>query len=446
MTPTLSDAGTALALFSILLIPFAIAGLALMNAGLVRSRNATHVMMSTLCVVSVAAGAYFVCGFAWQGVIGGPAHVVRIHGKEWNWLAGQSPFWVGVDWNGSPASLAAWMQMLSVALAALIPLGAGAERWRLGAACISAALFAGLIYPLFAHAVWGGGWLAALGVNYGLGHGFVDTGGSAVIQSVGGLTALALAWILGPRRGKFTHDGMPTAIPGHNAVFVLFGCLMAWVGWLGLNSAGALLFSGVDPRRIALIAVNTTLSAAAAAGAAAVVTRVRFGRPDASLSANGWVAGLAAGSGACAFVPPAAAILIGMVAGILIPLAIENLELRLKIDDPAGAVSVHALGGLWGVLAVGLLGRFPVPVRNTAESLSQAVSLGDSGQWLAQLIGAATLLGLVLPLAYAANWLLNRLLPLRAAPEGERQGLDLYELGAGAYPEFMIHNDEFLPR
>jgi Amt family ammonium transporter len=158
---------------------------------------------------------------------------------------------------------------------------------------------------------------------------------------------------------------------------------------------------------------------------------MRFGRPDASLSANGWVGGLAAGSGACAFVPPAAAIVIGLVAGILIPLAIENLELRLGVDDPGGAISVHAIGGLWGVIAVGIFARFPTPV---------------SGQWIAQLVGAATLLGCVLPVTYAANWLLNRFIPHRIAPEGERQGLDLYELGAGAYPEFMTHTDEFLQR
>ena len=446
MSPVASQTGLAFALFSILLVPFTIAGLALINTGLVRSRNAAHVMMSSLCIVSVAAGAYFVCGFAFQGFAGGPSYTVRLGGTEWNWLADRPLFWRGLDWNGSPAALAAWMQMLAVALAAAIPLGAAAERWRLSAMCASSAILAGWIYPFFAHWAWGGGWLAELGVNYGLGHGFVDAGGSSTIQALGGLTALSMAWILGPRRGKYTHDGMPTAIPGHNAVFVLLGCLLAWVGWVGLNAAGAILLSGIDPRRVGLVAVNTTFAAGAAASAAAVVTNVRFGRPDASLSANGWVGGLAAGSAACAFVPPAAAILIGLVAGIAIPLAIENLELRLGIDDPGGAISVHAVGGSWGILAVGLFGRFPAPVLNTADALAGRGTLGDEGQWLAQLIGLATLLGLVLPLVYGVNWLLNRLVPQRVALEGERQGLDLHELGAGAYPEFLTHTDEFLQR
>jgi Amt family ammonium transporter len=436
-----SPEAVAIAVAAILLIPFALVGLALITVGMVRSRNAAHVMMSSLCVIGIAAVAYFVCGFSWQGVTGAPGFAFRIGGRQWDWIGNLPFFWRGLDWTGSPAALVVLMQMLSAALAAMIPLGSAGERWRLGAICASTAVMAGLIYPVFAHWVWAGGWLAALGANYGLGQGFVDAGGSSTIQAVGGLTALVMVWLLGPRRGKYTSEGIPTAIPGHNAVLVLFGCLLAWIGWTGLNSAGAILFSGVDPRQFPLIAVNTTLGAGSSALAAAVVTLVRFGKPDASLSANGWVAGLAAGSGACAFVPPASAVLIGLVAGGAVSAAIENLELRLGIDDPGGAISVHAVGGLWGVLAVGIFGRFPMPVMNTTSIAPQS-----GGQWLAQLIGIATLLGCVLPFAYGVNWLLHRLLPYRVAPDGERQGLDLHELGAGAYPDFMTHTDEFLQR
>jgi Amt family ammonium transporter len=441
-----SEAGIAFTTIAILLIPLAFAGVALLNTGLGRSRNAAHFMMSSLCVMAVAAVSYLIFGFAWQGVIGGPAHVVSVQGRPWSWMAAQPLFWRGLDWNGSAASLTAWMQMFCVVLAALIPMGAAAERWRLGPMCASAALLSAITYPLFAHAAWGGGWLAQLGVNYGLGHGFVDAGGSGVIQTTGGLTALALAWILGPRRGKYAPEGMPLAMPGHNGVYVLFGCLIAWFGWMGLNIAGAILFTGMLPGRAALIGVNTTLSAGASALMTALVTRTRFGRPDASLTANGWVAGLAASSAACAFVPPAAALLIGLVAGFLVPFAIENLELRLSIDDPGGSISVHAIGGIWGLIAVGLFGRFSTPVLNTADSLARAARITDTWQWLAQLVGIATLLGLVLPLSYGLNWLIDRFFPHRVTVEGERQGLDLHELGAGAYPEFMTHTDEFLQR
>src|SRR5262249_19634493 len=157
----------------------------------------------------------------------------------------------------------------------------GMERWRLGASCASSALLAGWTYPVFAHWVWGGGWLAQLGQR-GLGQGFLDAAGGSTIQVVGGLTALSITWILGPRRGKYTREGTPNAIPGHNAVLVLLGCLLAFVGWLGLNVSGSILFAGVSGGGAAIVAINTALSAAAAGITAACFTWVRFGKPDAS--------------------------------------------------------------------------------------------------------------------------------------------------------------------
>src|SRR6185369_15998738 len=167
--------------------------------------------------------------------------------------------------------------------------------------------------------------------------------------------------------------------------------------------------------------VNATLAAAAALLAVAAITRIRFGKPDASLCANGWVSGLVASSAGCAVMPPAAAMIVGLVAGALVTYTVELLELHLTIDDPGGSISVHLFSGVWGILAVALLAK--------------------SGQWLAQLAGIATLLGFVLPFTYLIIHLLNRISPMRAAPEAERQGLDLQELGAGAYPDFMTHND-----
>jgi Amt family ammonium transporter len=419
VVPVLSEIAVALCVVFILLVPFAAAGLSLINTGLGRSRSAAHSMMASLCMIAVAALAYFVCGFAWQGFPGRPAHVLTVAGRPWDWIAAEPFFLHGVKPDGSPVALVAWFEMLSVGLVALIPLGAGGDRWRLGASCASTALLAGWTYPLFAHWVWGGGWLAQLG--------FVDAGGSGSIHALGGLTALAITWIIGPRRGKYAPDGMPAAIPGHNTVIVLFGCLLALLGWLGLNSAGAILFNGAEPGRVALIGINTLLAASSAALTAAGITRLRFGRPDASLCANGWVAGLVSSSAGCAFVPPAAAVMIGMIAGALTPFAVELFELHLAVDDPGGVISVHAVSGIWGLLALGLFANLP-------------------GQWLAQLVGIATLIGFVLPLTYGLNWLLNLLYRYRVAPEGERQGMDLYELGAGAYPEFLTHNEDFTQR
>ncbi|MGD0362131.1 MAG: ammonium transporter [Bryobacteraceae bacterium] len=422
MTPA-----SVLCLLLILLVPLAAAGLALINTGLGRSRSAAQAMLASLCVMAVAVIVFALCGFAWEGFAAGAAHTVRLAGRDWNWIAAEPFFLRGRPLDGSPASLSLLLQMMSVALAALIPLGSGTDRWRLGASCASAALLAGWTYPLFAHWVWGGGWLAGLGVNDGVGHGFLDAGGASCIQSVGGLTALSIALILGPRRGKYTIDGPPAAIPGHDAVAVLFGCFLALLGWLGLNGAGAMLFAAAEPGRVVLVAVNTMLSAAGAVLAAVAVTTVRFGRPDSSLCANGWVGGLVAGSAACAFVAPPAAAAIGVVAGVLVTFTVAYIEWPLSIDDPCGAISVHAAGGLWGVLAVGVFARFPDNVE---------------GQWLAQFVGVATLLGFVLPMTYSLNWLLNRFYSQRVAPEGERHGMDLHELGAGAYPEFVTHTEE----
>jgi len=404
-----------LCLLLILLVPFAGAGLAIINAGLGRSRNAAHMMLSSLCVFALAAVLFFVIGFAFQGYPGGPAYEFIIRGKPWNWIAAEHFFLRGLPLDGSPASLVALLGMMSAGLAAMIPLGSGADRWRLGAACLSTTVLAAWTYPLFAHWVWSG-WLAQLG--------FIDAGGAAPIQAVGGITALVVIWVLGPRRGKYTSDRMPMAIPGHNAVLVLLGCFLVWLGWIGLDCAGAILYAHAEPGRSVLVIVNATLSAAAALLAVAAITRIRFGKPDASLCANGWVSGLVASSAGCAVMPPAAAMIVGLVAGALVTYTVELLELHLTIDDPGGSISVHLFGGVWGILAVAFLAKSPAP-----------------SQGLAQLAGVATLLGFVLPLTYLIIQLLNRISRMRAAPEAERQGLDLHELGAGAYPDFMSHND-----
>jgi Amt family ammonium transporter len=445
--PKLTEITTVACLFFIFLVPLAAAGLALMNVGLGRSRSAGHMMMASLSAFAVAGLAYFVCGFGWQGAIGGSAHNLVLSGKIWNWIAAEPFFFRKLFFDGSVTSLTALFQMFCVGLAAMIPLGSGADRWRLRAICLSTALLAAWTYPLFALWVWGGGWLAQLGVNYGIGRGFLDVGGASSIQALGGLTALAVTWILGPRRGKYSADGMAPAIPGHNSVFVLFGCLLALMGWIGLNSAGAILFTGGEASGAALIAINTVLAASASALTAALITKVRFGKPDASLTANGWVGGLVASSASCAFVSPAEAVVIGSIAGAAITFSIEWLELRMEVDDPGGSISVHSVGGIWGLLALGVFGQFQRPVLNVAgDSLSGAMNGMASGQWLAQLIGVATLLGFVLPLTYGINLLLNRFYPYRVSVEGERQGMDLHELGAGAYPEFVTHTDEFFPR
>jgi Amt family ammonium transporter len=422
--------------FCMMLIPLAAAGLALIHQGLGRSRSAAHAMLATLCALAISAIVFVMFGFSWAGVAGGSTHSFAAGGVRWDWLGAAPYFASGISFDGSDAaalnsSLKLCLMMFGSGLAAMIPLSGGTDRWRLAPACLASALLAGFMFPLFAHWTWGAGWLAQLGANFGIA-GFVDAGGAGVIQVVGGLMAVSVIWIIGPRRGKFADDGMPTAIPGHNIVQVLFGCILALVGWIGLDAASSILFYGAGPQQVVGVVINAMLSASAGCLAAVVVTRARYRKPDASISANGWIAGLVAGSAACALVSPVAAIDTGLVAGALVTYMIEIAELHLRVDDPGGAVSVHAGAGIWGLIAVGLFGHFSDGARG--------------GHVLAQLVGVAALLGFMLPLLYAGNLLLNRFMPYRVDNDGDWQGMDIRELGAGAYPEFVVHADEFVPR
>jgi len=195
-----------------------------------------------------------------------------------------------------------------------------------------------------------------------------------------------------------------------------------------------LLFYDVAPGHVATIAINTILCCMFSLLFAGAITRWRFGKPDASLCANGFIGGLVASSASCAWVSPTSAAFIGMVTGVIVPYTVEIFELRLAVDDPGGSVSVHALCGIWGLMAVAFLGN------------TRTATAPSAGQWLSQLIGAATLIGFVLPLCYGLNWMLDRFVPQRVARDAERYGLDIHELGAGAYPDFVAHSDDYMQR
>lgn len=423
----LGDAAIALTLALTLLAPLAIAGLALINAGLGRSRSAAQALLGNLAILAVCSIAFLLVGAALTGNLpgaaGGEGHTLQIAGKPWN-LLGSGPILLeGFSGWQPQAQLALIFQLFSLALAAMLAWGSGADRWRLAAGCAAAAVISVLVFPVAAHWIWGGGWLSQLGVNFQLGAGFLDAGGAATVNVLGGLSALAVVWITGSRKGKFPKEGLSTALPGHNAVYVLFGCLLSLVGWLAWNVAGAILWLHAPLNALPVTAINTLFSASGAIAATFTVTRIRFGKPDASLCANGWMAGLVASSACAALVNPVESLFIGVVAGIVTPLMVELLELALSIDDPSGAITVHGVGGLWGLFCAGMFAPQP-------------------GQMIAQLIGISTLLGLIFPLVYLLFWVVNRIVPFRVDPEGERMGMDLHELGGGAYPDFVIHRDE----
>jgi Amt family ammonium transporter len=393
-------------------------------------------MIATLCAFAIAAILTVAVGFSFAIGTPGAGHSFAAGGAHWDWLGRGPLFAHNISFNAPDLlSLALALKLcflvFAAGLAAMPALSAGTDRWRLAPSCAATAVLALFFFPLFVHWTWGGGWLAQLGVNFNL-PAFTDVGGAAVIQIVGGLAAVSVAWITGPRRGKFEPSGTPAAIPGHNIVLVLFGCILALVGWTALESAAAVLFYAAVPLQIAAVILNATLSASAGFLAAVILTRARYRKPDASIASNGWIAGLVAGSAACFLVSPVAAIDIGAIAGVLVTYMIETAELRLQVDDPGGAVSVHAGAGIWGILAAGLFGHF--------------VAGSHTEHLLSQMIGVAALLGVLLPLIYGANVLLDRFLPYRVDPDGDWQGMDIRELGAGAYPEFVIHADDYVPR
>jgi Amt family ammonium transporter len=421
MNPPLPDSTSALIFVLLLIAPLAIGGLALVNTGLGRSRSAAQSILGSIVILAVAIIWFTVIG----SVFAGEAHplVLTLAGKSWN-LFGRGPWFPGAFRILAPLDqLKILFEVLAVAFLGLIPWGAGADRLRLSAGGLVAGMLAIVVFPLAAHWVWGGGWLTQLGSNFGIATGFLDPAGAGIIHALGGIAALLVIWTTGARKGKFPREGLATAMPAHNAAYVLFGCFVALVGWLAWNAAGALLWLHDPPASLPVIVVNTLLAASGAVLATLTVTRFRFGKPDASLCANGFLAGLVTSSACAPVVSPLAALFTGIVAGIFTPLLVEVLELALSIDDPTGAIAVHGASGLWGLFAAGIFAP-------------------QHGEFLAQMVGIAAILGVFLPLLYGMFAVANRVLRFHTDPDGERLGMDLHELGGAAYPEFVIHRDD----
>jgi Amt family ammonium transporter len=264
----------------------------------------------------------------------------------------------------------------------------------------------------------------------------VDFAGSSVVHLTGGVLALVGAKLLGPRQGKFTKDGTPMAIPGHHLPMAIVGCFILAFGWFGFNAGSTL--AGTD-LRIGVVAVNTMLAGSGGAFSAMVYTWLRYGKPDISMAANGLLAGLVAITAPCAFVTAPAAVLIGLLAGVLLCWAVVFVERTLKIDDPVGAISVHGFNGAWGVLALGLFadGSYG-DAFNGVKGTVTGLFYGDAGQFAAQFIGIATNLIYVGAIGYVVFKLLDVVMGLRVDAEQESEGLDQYEVAVIAYPDFQI--------
>ena len=362
---------------------------------------------------------------------------ISLFGKEFG-LFGTKGFFLAGDSYDVAVFTMFLFQMVFMDTTATIPTGSMAERWSFKSFVIYGIVVGAVIYPLYANWVWGGGWLSKLGSNFGLGHGHVDFAGSSVVHLTGGVLALVGAKLLGPRYGKFSKDGKPNAIPGHHIPMAVVGCFILAFGWFGFNAGSTL--AGTD-LRIGVVAVNTMLAGSAGVFSSMLYTWLRYGKPDISMSANGLLAGLVAITAPCAFVPAPAAVLIGLIAGILLCWSVVFVERVLKIDDPVGAVSVHGLNGAWGVLSLGLFADGTYGDGwNSVKGTATGLFYGDGGQLAAQCIGILTNIVYVGAIGYFVFKLLDVTVGLRVDPEQESEGLDQYEVAVIAYPDFNIRS------
>src|SRR5437588_1939200 len=429
------------------------AGFAIVETGLARAKNANHTMMMNFMVYGVGMAAYWIIGFAIQmgGVapntnLGGLAPLnhevtMSLFGKNVGLFGTRGMFLGGATYDVGVMVMFLF-QMVFMDTALTIVTGTAAERWRYSAFVISSFFMGAFTYPLFANWAWGGGWLATLGSGYGLGHGYSDFAGSGVVHSVGGITALAMAILIGPRIGKFRRDGKPNAIPGHDIVIVLLGCFILAFGWFGFNPGSTLGASANGNLRISSIAVNTMLAGMAGSFSAMYYMWIRYGKPDASMTGNGLLAGLVAITAPSGFVNPMGSVIIGAIAGVLCALSVEFVDRILKVDDPVGAISVHGTNGLWGVISVGLFADGKSNFAGAWNGVNGSVTglfYGDAGQLVAQLIGVATLIGFVFSFSLLANIAIDWFVGQRVGAKAELEGLDIPEMGALGYPEFVLH-------
>jgi len=395
------------------LVFFMQAGFAMVETGLTRAKNAGNILMKNLMDFAVGAIVYMAAG--WAIMYG--SSVAGFFGSDQFFLSG-ADFTVLRDWM---------FQVVFAATAATIVSGAMAERTRFSSYLIYTVFITAIIYPVAGHWIWNGdGWLAALG--------FHDFAGSTVVHSVGGWAALTGAFILGPRTGKYVRDGKSVtvqAIPGHNMPLASLGVFILWFGWYGFNCGSTL--SGTD-EAISLIAVNTTLGAAAGAVSSMAVIWGLTGKPEPSMTLNGALAGLVGITAGCAVVTPLGAIMIGLIAGALVVVSVEFIDKKMHVDDPVGAISVHGVCGVWGTIAVGIFG--------STDAVKGLWYGGGFNQLMVQLTGITAVFIWTAAVSAVLFIILKKNAGLRVSPEDELKGLDLTEHGSESYYGFQIFTNQ----
>ena len=473
------------------LVFFMQAGFALVETGFTQAKNVAHTMMMNMMVFCIGAIGFWICGFAFQfGAVNYVYPETAISSTQasatwafspitlgaWGDVLG-SGFRLGEQWGliglsgfflqGIPLSVAGIFaffifQMVFMDTAATIPTGSGAERIKFVGFILMSLWVSMLIYPIVGNWVWGGGFLANLGRTMGWGNGAVDFAGSGVVHMTGGTIGLAIAIVLGPRIGRFNKDGSANAIPGHNIPMGILGTIILFFGWFGFNPGSALGIAVAPadatgalatwPMNLVSLAAVNTLLAGAAGGISAMFYMWIFGsqrKPDPSMSVNGLLAGLVAVTAPCAFINPIGAVTIGLIAGVLVCLATVVLE-KLQIDDPVGAVPVHMVNGIWGVIAVGIfsVGNPDSAAWNGMDSAVTGLLYGGSTQILAQIAEAVSIFVFVFVLSFIFFKVLMGMGLLRSNAADEIKGLDIPEMGTPGYVDGgnMISGGRSVPR
>ena len=404
------------------LVMFMQAGFAMLETGFTRAKNACNILMKNLMDFSFGSIAYWLIGF---GIMFGAGNL--FFGTSGFLLKDTGQTFASLDWSTVPLECKYFFQMVFAATAATIVSGAMAERTKFIGYIIYSIIISAFIYPIVGHWIWGGGWLAEIGMW--------DFAGSTVVHSVGGWIALTGAIMLGPRIGKYNQDGSSNAIPGHSIPLATLGVFILWFGWFGFNP-GSTMAAVSD---IAHIATTTTLAAAAGAIGAMMLAWKIFGKPDASMALNGVIGGLVAITAPCAFVSAESAIWIGLVVGILIVLSVIFFDKVLHIDDPIGAISAHAVCGAWGTLALGLFAQDVFAPGTTGNGLF----FGGGGKLLgAQTLGVLAVFAWCMIAGFLLFFAIKKIVGLRVSKEEELRGLDVGEHGMEAYAGFQIFTTE----
>jgi Amt family ammonium transporter len=419
-------------LITAMLVFFMNLGFAAVESGFARAKNCVNIMSKNFVVFGVSSLGFLIIG--WGLMFGDGSSLVGLKGLFFAGGADNSPavgdayqgVYSAISWTGVPLWAKFFFQLVFCGTAATIVSGAVAERIKYVSFIVFSFVMTMLIYPVIGHWIWGGGWLAKMGMY--------DFAGSTVVHSVGGWAALAGVIMLGPRIGKYD-NGNIKAIPGHNLALATVGTFVLWFGWFGFNPGSTM---AANPNAIAHVAVTTNTAAAAAIMSATIVSWLLLGKPDLGMTLNGCLAGLVAITAPCAFVSVGSSLTIGLIAGVLVVLAVMMFD-RLRLDDPVGALSVHLANGVFGTICVGLFAQNNI----TGTATGNGLFFGGGLKLLTAQLTAVITVGLfVFVVAMAAWGIMRATIGIRVPREEELRGLDIGEHGNEAYAGFQVFTTE----